>query len=454
MCRSVMVAGTLVGTKVYIHIQRILAEMVEATGKDTEEDVGRERTHYDLDSLSDEAEYKRKEKEEDDQRGISWSQIRMTAPDLYIVSLIILVFGFAVVLSVPISIITGTQIPFVPEELLALGSTLMLLVGILIIFLSFRLIRREKEAWTMTMLLLSFTLIAGIIAGTFTSITTAALVILLMVYLWFRRNLFTITTKYSFGPRQTIAFATLAMVIFYGVIGSMYLSDQGGFLDSRGDPITGYTDALYYTIDTITTLGSASYEPQDDVSKWFTIGLMVMGITAFLGAVGVLLGPYIERRLMGVVGVLSRIQETPLKDHILVCGHSSETDLLIDFLQERGQAFVVISRDRDYVESLQEENVNVILGDPATEEPLLSAKIETAKTLVAIHEDDAENAFIVITAKEIRPEIFTIAMASLPENIPKLKKVGANSVVAPSVIVTRYIGRTALEGRPDGAPEC
>jgi voltage-gated potassium channel len=383
-------------------------------------------------------------------RRISWGDLRSTAPDLYAVSILIFFFGIAVVISVPISVFTGTQIPFIPPELLALGSTLMLLIGVLIIFFGFRLIRREREAWSMTMLLLFFVLIAGIIQGTFTSLTTATVVIALLVYLWLRRDLFTITTRYSFGPRQTIAFALLALVIFYGVMGSMYLSDREGF-----DPeIENYTDALYFTIDTITTLGNSNYAAITDVAKWFTIGLMVMGITAFLGAVGVLLGPYLERRIMGVVGVLSRIQETPLKDHILVCGHSNETDLLIDFLQERGTPFAVVSMDKDYVESLKDDNVNVVFGDPATEEPLLSARIDTAKTLVAIHQDDAENAFIIITAKEIRPDIFTIAMAALPENIPKLKKVGADSVVAPSVIVTRYIGRTALEGHPDGAPEC
>ena len=385
-------------------------------------------------------------------RTITWSQIRRTAPDLYIVSLIIFIFGIIVVASVPVSILTGTQLPFIPPELLALGSTLMLLIGILIIYFGYRLIRREREAWTMTMLLLFFVFIAGVIQGTFTSITTGALVILLLLYLWLRRDLFTVTTRYSFGPQQTMAFAALALVIFYGVMGSMYLSNQ----DPPGfDPeLENYTDALYFTIDTITTLGNSNYEATTEVAKWFTIGLMVMGITSFLVAVGVLLGPYIERRLMGVVGVLSRIQETPLKDHILVCGHSDETDLLIDFLLERGTPFVVVSREKDYVASLEEEGINVVLGDPATEEPLISAKIETAKSLVAIHEDDAENAFIIITAKEIKPDLFTIAMAGLPENIPKLKKVGADSVVAPSVIVTRYIGRTALEGHPEGAPEC
>lgn len=383
-------------------------------------------------------------------RKITWGQMKQTAPDLYIVSLIILVFGFVVVLSAPISVLTGTQIPLVPPELLALGSTLMVLIGVLIIYFGYRLIRREREAWTMTMLLLVFTLIAGVIQGTFTSITTAGLVILLMFYLFLRRNLFTVTKKYSFGPQQTLAFAALALVIFYGVMGAMYLSDQDAF----EPPIDTYTDALYFTIDTITTLGSNPFVPQTEVAKWFTIALMVMGITSFLVAVGVVLGPYIERRLKGVIGVLSRIQETPLKDHILVCGHSDETDLLIDFLRESGKPFAVVSREREYVESLQEEGVNVVFGDPATEEALISARIETAKTLVAIHEDDAENAFIVITAKEIRPDLFCIAMAGLPENIPKLKKVGADSVVAPSVIVTRYIGRTALEGHPEGAPEC
>ncbi len=409
--------------------------------------------HHDVGSYfeSEDAESDHREKMTSDRLSkITWGQIKRTAPDLYIVSLIILVFGIVVVLSVPISVLTGTQVPLVPPELLALGSTLMVLIGVLIIYFGYRLIRREREAWTMTMLLLVFTLIAGLIQGTITSITTGGLVILLMFYLFLRRNLFTVIHRYSFGPQQTLAFAALALVIFYGVMGAMYLSDQDGF----EPPIDTYTDALYFTIDTITTLGSNPFVPQTEVAKWFTIALMVMGITSFLVAVGVVLGPYIERRLKGVIGVLSRIQETPLKDHILVCGHSDETDLLIDFLRESGKPFAVVSREREYVESLQEEGVNVVFGDPATEEALISARIETAKTLVAIHEDDAENAFIVITAKEIRPDLFCIAMAGLPENIPKLKKVGADSVVAPSVIVTRYIGRTALEGHPEGAPEC
>ena len=94
------------------------------------------------------------------------------------------------------------------------------------------------------------------------------------------------------------------------------------------------------------------------------------------------------------------------------------------------------------------------MGDPAIEDNLTNANIEKASALVAIHEDDAENAFVVVTARGLRPDIFVIAMARSRENVPKLKKVGANNVVATGVIVTRYIGRAAITGHGEGGPEC
>jgi voltage-gated potassium channel len=383
-------------------------------------------------------------------RKMTWSQIRQSAPDLYIISMAILIFGIFLVASVPFSALFGTKLPFVPDEFLALGTSIMVFSGIALIILGWRLIRRERDAWSFTLIFLFIALAGGIIQGTFQSTVTAGFIVFLMLYLIIRRNLFTNTARYSVGPRETIAVSTLVLVVVYGVLGSLYLSDHGEI----SPPIENYTDALFFTLDTITTLGSADYNMTTETSQWFKLGLMVMGITAFLGAVATVLGPYLERRIKGVVGVLQRIQETALKDHILVCGQSDETDLLIDFLQESGQQFVVVSREREYVETLGEEGVNVVYGDPASEESLLKAQIENAKTLVAIHHDDAENAFIIITAKEIRPDIFMIAMANLPENIPKLKKVGAQNVVAPSVVVTRHIGRRAIAGHPDDVLEC
>ncbi len=381
---------------------------------------------------------------------ITWSTIKRTAPDLYVVSVIIIIFGVVLIASVPVSFFLGTQLPLVPTEMLALGGTLTFLAGIALVILGYRLVRRERIAWSWTMVILAIALGAGVIQGTITSTATALMIVMLMLYLFFRRGLFTRVTGYTVGPRETITIATLIFVILYGMFGSLYLSDRGEF----EPPMEDYTDALYFTIDTITTLGGSNFTAKTTTAKWFTIGLMLMGITAFLGSVGVLLLPYIERRIKGVVGVLQKIQETPMRDHIIVCGRSDETDLLIDFLKESGEAFVVVSRERSYVDKLREEGVNVVRGDPATEDPLIQAHVENARSLVAIHEDDAENAFIIVTAREIRKDLFIVAMARPRENVPKLKKVGADSVVAPHVIVTRYIGRTALAGHLEGGPEC
>ena len=153
------------------------------------------------------------------------------------------------------------------------------------------------------------------------------------------------------------------------------------------------------------------------------------------------------------MGLLHRMQDTNLKDHVVVCGRSDETDLLIDYLRETGQPFVVISRDREYLDSLRERGTVVVLGDPASEEVLLRANVAEARSLVAIHRDDAQNAFTTVTARGLRPDLFIIAMARSRENVPKLRKMGADNVVAPHVIVTRYIGRSAISGHREGEGE-
>ncbi len=148
------------------------------------------------------------------------------------------------------------------------------------------------------------------------------------------------------------------------------------------------------------------------------------------------------------------MQEAGLRDHIIVCGRSDETQLLVGFLEEARQPFVVVSADRSFLDGLRERGALVVLGDPATEENLERANIAQARSLVAVHEDDAENAFIVVTARGLRPDLYIVAIARTRENVPKLKKVGANNVIATETIITRYIGRAAIAGHSEGGPEC
>jgi voltage-gated potassium channel len=381
---------------------------------------------------------------------VTFGSVKRTAPGLYVVSVLVLLFGLTLMVSGPLSRALGASLLLFPAGFFDLGSALTFISGAALVVIAARLLRRERAAWLLAEFFLFFALLSGVISDSVIGALITIIVVLIMVYLWLHRDLFTNPRRYRTALQESIAFSALALVIIYGVLGSLYLSDIGGF----DPPIDNTTDAIYFTIDTIGTVGSTGFHPVTPTAKWFQIGLMAMGITAFLGAAGVLVGPYIERRVKGVMGVLQRMQETNLKDHVVVCGRSDETDLLIDYLRETGQPYVVISRDREYLDSLREKGTVVVLGDPASEEVLLRANIEDARSLVAIHRDDAQNAFTTVTARGLRPDLFIIAMARSRENVPKLRKMGANNVVAPHVIVTRYIGRSAISAHREGEGEC
>jgi len=381
---------------------------------------------------------------------VTFGSVKRKAPGLYIVSVLVLLFGLTLMVSGPLSRVLGASFLLFPADFQDLGSALTFISGAALVVIAARLLRRERAAWLLAEFFLFFALLSGVISDSVIGVLITVTVVLIMVYLWLHRDMFTNPRRYRAALQESVAFSALALVIIYGVLGSLYLSDIGAF----DPPINNTTDAFYFTIDTIGTVGSTGFEPVTPAAKWFKIGLMAMGITAFLGAVGVLVGPYIERRVKGVMGVLQRMQDPNLKDHVVVCGRSDETDLLIDYLKETGQPYLVISRDREYLDSLREKGTVVVLGDPASEEVLLRAGIEEARSLVAIHRDDAQNAFTTVTARGLRPDLFIIAMARSRENVPKLRKMGANNVVAPHVIVTRYIGRSAISGHREGEGEC
>ena len=380
---------------------------------------------------------------------VTFGTVRRKAPGIYVVSVLVLLLGLSLMVSGPLSRVLGASFLFLPATFMDMGSALTFISGVALVVIAARLLRRERAAWVLAEFFLFFALLSGVISDSLFGALIAVIVVLIMVYLWLRRDLFTNPRRYRAALQESIAFSALALVIIYGVLGSLYLSDIGAF----DPPIDNTTDAIYFTIDTIGTVGSTGFHPVTPAAKWFQIGLMTMGITAFLGAVGVLVGPYIDRRIKGVMGVLERMQDTNLKDHVLVCGRSDETDLLIDYLRETGQPFLVVSQEREYLDSLREKGTVVIFGDPASEEVLLRANIEEARSLVAIHRDDAQNAFTTVTARGLRPDLFIIAMARSRENVPKLRKTGADNVVAPHVIVTRYIGRSAISGHREGGAD-
>jgi voltage-gated potassium channel len=199
------------------------------------------------------------------------------------------------------------------------------------------------------------------------------------------------------------------------------------------------------TITTVTTVGFGEVHPLSQSGRTFTMLLIAGGVGSVLYMLTVLAEEVVEGKLRQIMGrrTLER-KIRALKDHYIICGYGRIGSLVTEMLRERGTELVVIETDPDITTRLETDGVHYVLGSATEEETLLAAGIDRAKGLVATVNSDADNVYIVLTAKGMRPDIFTIARATEPGSERKLKRAGADKVVSPYYIGARRIAQTVM----------
>jgi voltage-gated potassium channel len=237
----------------------------------------------------------------------------------------------------------------------------------------------------------------------------------------------------SNNNRVTYGVAIVFTVLAGGTLGYMLIEGWNFF------------DALYMTITTVTTVGFGEVHPLSQSGRTFTMLLIAGGVGSVLYMLTVLAEEVVEGKLRQIMGrrTLER-KIRALKDHYIICGYGRIGSLVTEMLRERGTELVVIETDPDITTRLETDGVHYVLGSATEEETLLAAGIDRAKGLVATVNSDADNVYIVLTAKGMRPDIFTIARATEPGSERKLKRAGADKVVSPYYIGARRIAQTVM----------
>ena len=216
--------------------------------------------------------------------------------------------------------------------------------------------------------------------------------------------------------------------------------------------IEGYNflDAVYMTTITVTTAGFQEVRPLSDVGKLFTITLLIASWASFAFAItritqfvtsGEINKYFKTRRIMR--------EADKLHGHVIICGYGRNGQQACHTLKIHNVPFVVIEKDEARMEGLAAENQNLIFftGD-ATEDWLLKkAGIDKAKALITALPEDADNVFIVLTARSLNNNIRIISRASKQSSIQKLKKAGADNVIMPDRI--GGIHMATLVSKPD-----
>ncbi len=220
--------------------------------------------------------------------------------------------------------------------------------------------------------------------------------------------------------KMEIAIIIAVLIFGIGISGYM-LIEQWSFLD-----------AAYMTAITLSTVGFLEVHEPSTGGRIFTIILIFVGVGYFLYLAGVIVQSIVEGEIKSLLG-RQRLDKKirKLENHYIICGYGRIGRVLCNFIKEDTPDIVVIEQNETLTEALQKDKLHYLVGDASDEELLLKAGIEKAGFLVAALATDTANVFLVLTARQLNPDIYIMARASNPGVRKKLLVAGANRVESP-----------------------
>ena len=240
-------------------------------------------------------------------------------------------------------------------------------------------------------------------------------------------------------------FALVSMVslLIYAVFGTLYMGEE------FNPPIKDAATALYFSIVSMSTVGYGDITPHSNAARLFTASIIILGITVFATSISAIAGPVIGGNLKRLVK--GRFSNAMRKNHIIIAGATPLAMSVYDGLRRRGDEVTVIvpaGTPQEYPAA-----TDLIEGDPSSVEVLRSAGISRARYVLALREDDAENAFIVLAAKEATGDegAKTVALVNTSKHLEKIRRVQPDLVFSVQLLgaelLTRAINGEALDSQ-------
>jgi len=228
------------------------------------------------------------------------------------------------------------------------------------------------------------------------------------------------------------AFLALVIIATTGVLGYMIFEGWS------------FLDALYMTVITLTTVGYREVRELDTSGQLWTMALLITGVgTLFYAAVsfvelvveGAVRGYFGRRRMEAAIYRLS--------EHYIVCGYGRVGRQVVREFAADGVPFVVVDQNPQKVEECLEKGYPAILGEASEDATLEEAGIQRARGLVATVNSDADNVFVVLSARKINPGLHIVARASSEESASKLEIAGADRTLSPYAVGGRRLASLA-----------
>ena len=221
----------------------------------------------------------------------------------------------------------------------------------------------------------------------------------------------------------------LVALLLFGTAGYMLLEGSS------------FTDGLFMTVITIASVGYNESVPLDTTGRYFTMGLILLGMGFMFYIVSRITEAIVEGGLRKTFGRYKMQKKMAgLKDHFIVCGFGRIGNVICRILKEHNRPFVIIENNPTVAQPIRDLDYLVIEGEAADDEILLGAGVKRAKGLIATASSDADNVYIALSARGLNPDLYIMARSSEQEGAEtKLLRAGADKVISPY-----FIGATRM----------
>lgn len=221
-----------------------------------------------------------------------------------------------------------------------------------------------------------------------------------------------------------LAISLLIFSLFAGTVG-FYIIEDFDLLN-----------AFYMSVITLSTVGFTEVHEMSDDGRLFTAFYILINLGILAYAVSVLTSFIFEGKLQSIYkNYMTDLKINKLKNHVIVCGYGRNGIEACEELKRSDKQFVVIEKDPEVLEKFETNaGSHILFGDAISDNTLKAAGLERAGVIIITTPSDADNVFITLTAREMKPDIKIIARASEIESESKLYRAGADNVIMPDYL--------------------
>jgi voltage-gated potassium channel len=218
------------------------------------------------------------------------------------------------------------------------------------------------------------------------------------------------------------------IMIGISMLAAIYIIGVMGYMTIEGD---NFLDALYMTVITVSTVGFGEIHSLSAGGKIFTMILILFSITIYAYALTTISTHFFEGQLRTLIKGNEYKTIRKMQNHVIICGYGRNGQQAARELRAHNLQYVIIEQTQDIISKNRESETSFINGDATQDEVLLQAKLKSAKAVITTLPIDADNLYVVLSARSQNPNLIIVSRASDESSERKLRMAGVNSVVMP-----------------------